>query len=153
MSNLIKKDITMQDDYKDPRYDELLELTTHIVASYVSKNTLALQELPDVISQVYSTLLAHKQGVVRVGGENLRPAVPVKKSVTPDYIICLEDGKRLKMLKRYIRTTYKMTPEEYKAKWGLPHDYPMVAPNYAQKRSSLAKDFGLGKHYRDRDAA
>ncbi|MGE5539823.1 MAG: MucR family transcriptional regulator [Gemmatimonas sp.] len=121
---------------------ELTGLTSQIVAAYVSRNALPLGDLPALIHSVYQSLvgLGHSGGAV-TGQE---PAVPVKKSVTPEYIICLEDGKRLKMLKRYLRTRYGMTPEEYRRKWGLPADYPIVAPNYAAQRSAFAKKIGLG---------
>ncbi|HTI85711.1 MAG TPA: MucR family transcriptional regulator [Alphaproteobacteria bacterium] len=121
---------------------ELAGLTSQIVAAYVSRNALPLGDLPALIHSVYQSLvgLGHSGGAV-TGQE---PAVPVKKSVTPDYIICLEDGKRLKMLKRYLRTRYDMTPEEYRRKWNLPADYPVVAPNYAAQRSAFAKKIGLG---------
>ena len=130
---------------------ELLELTTEIVAAHVSNNTLPVSDLPRLIQDVYRTLLA-------VGGaqpvpDRPRPAVPIKKSVTADHIICLEDGKKLKMLKRHLKTAYNMTPEEYRERWGLPRDYPMVAPNYAKHRSSLAKKIGLGTRPRRRRAA
>jgi predicted transcriptional regulator len=121
---------------------ELAGLTSQIVAAYVSRNALPLGDLPALIHSVYQSLvgLGHSGGAV-TGQE---PAVPVKKSVTSDYIICLEDGKRLKMLKRYLRTRYGMTPEEYRRKWNLPADYPVVAPNYAAQRSAFAKKIGLG---------
>lgn len=123
--------------------ETLLELTSDIVSSYVANNTLASTEIPGVIEQVFRTL-----STVNVDNYALsdrpQPAVPIKKSVQPDYIVCLEDGKQLKMLKRHLKTAYNMTPEEYKERWGLPSDYPMVAPNYAEKRSRLAKDIGLG---------
>ena len=124
--------------------EEILKLVTEIVAAYVSKNTVAADDLPAVIKSVHATLGGF------AGGEQVPmpvkpPAVPVKKSVTPDYIVCLEDGKRLKMLKRYLRARHGLTPEAYRAKWNLPPDYPMVAPNYAARRSEFAKQFGLGK--------
>lgn len=124
--------------------EELLALTSEIVSSYVANNTLSASDIPVVIEQVFKTLS-------NVGGENgsmidrPKPAVPIKKSVTEDYIICLEDGKQLKMLKRHLKTAYGMSPEQYRERWGLPADYPMVAPSYAKKRSALAKDIGLGK--------
>ena len=121
---------------------EKLELTTEIVASYVSNNTVSTADLPGVIKDVYKTLMG--LGAEAVEAERPKPAVSVKKSVTPDYIICLEDGKKLKMLKRHLKTAYDMSPEDYRERWGLPADYPMVAPNYAKHRSSLAKKIGLG---------
>ena len=122
---------------------ELLELTSEIVAAHVSNNTLAVNDLPQLIQDVYSTLasVGNRESFV----DRPHPAVSVKKSVTPDFIICLEDGKKLKMLKRHLKTAYNMTPDEYRQRWGLPRDYPMVAPNYAKHRSELAKEIGLGK--------
>ena len=122
---------------------ELLELTSEIVAAHVSNNTLAVNDLPQLIQDVYSTLAT--VGKAQASAERLQPAVSIKKSVTPDHIICLEDGKKLKMLKRHLKTAYNMSPDEYREKWGLPRDYPMVAPNYAKHRSDLAKEIGLGK--------
>ena len=122
---------------------ELLALTTDIVASHVSNNSVPVAELPHLIQQVYSAL-AVVGGVVQAIPERPKPAVPIKKSITPDYIICLEDGKKLKMLKRHIKTRYDLAPDEYRERWGLPSDYPMVAPNYASQRSALAKKIGLG---------
>lgn len=121
---------------------EILELTTEIVASYVSNNTVSSADLSGIIQAVYRTLTG-LGGQAQVA-ERPNPAVAVKKSVTPDYIVCLEDGKKLKMLKRHLKTAYDMTPEEYRERWDLPADYPMVAPNYAKHRSSLAKKIGLG---------
>lgn len=124
--------------------EELLAFTTEIVSGYLSNNTLAANEIPGVIEQVFKTL-ANVDTDVNVSMDRPQPAVPIKKSVTPDYIVCLEDGKKLKMLKRHLKTAYDMTPEQYRERWGLPADYPMVAPNYAEQRSRLAKDIGLGK--------
>ena len=121
---------------------KLLELTTEIVAAHVSNNTLPVNDLPQLIQEVYKTL--ENVGNSQLSIERLQPAISVKKSISPDYIVCLEDGKKLKMLKRHLKTAYNMTPEEYREKWGLPRDYPMVAPNYAKHRSSLAKKIGLG---------
>ena len=121
---------------------ELLELTTEIVAAHAGNNTVALSDLPQLIQDVYKTL--SEIGATPEAPERPKPAVSVKKSVTPDYIVCLEDGKKLKMLKRHLKTAYDMTPEEYRERWGLPADYPMVAPNYAKHRSTLAKKIGLG---------
>ena len=125
-------------------HGELLELTSDIVAAHVSNNPVPLGELQGLIQTVYSTLSGLNAPVAEPEVE-LKPAVNPKKSVTDDYIICLEDGKKLKMLKRHLKTAYDMSPEEYRAKWGLPHDYPMVAPNYAKKRQQLAKKIGLGR--------
>jgi predicted transcriptional regulator len=123
---------------------DLVDMTTDIVSAYVSANQVAPQDLPALIRTVH-TALREVSGAPQVAVEpSLEPAVAVKKSVTPDFIICLEDGKKFKSLKRHLRTRYAMTPEEYRTKWGLPHDYPMVAPNYAKARSDLAKRMGLG---------
>ncbi len=121
---------------------DLLALTTEIVSAHVANNTVAVSDLPQLIHEVYRTLAS--VGNAPAVPERPQPAVPVKKSVTPDYIICLEDGKKLKMLKRHLKTAYDMTPEDYRERWGLAADYPMVAPNYAAHRSSLAKKIGLG---------
>ena len=133
----------MGKDNKDNE-DEILKLVTEIVSAYVSKNPVAAYELPAIIKNVHATLggfsSAHEERALPRA-----PAVAIKKSVQPDYIVCLEDGKKLKMLKRYLRSRYKMSPSEYRERWNLPGDYPMVAPNYAQKRSDFAKKFGLGK--------
>jgi predicted transcriptional regulator len=123
--------------------DDILRLVTEIVAAYVSKNPVAAHELPEIIRNVHATLGGFNGAETRALPR--APAVPVKKSVHDDYIVCLEDGKKLKMLKRYLRARYKMTPDEYRARWNLPSNYPMVAPNYAQKRSDFAKKIGLGK--------
>lgn len=124
---------------------DLLGLTAEIVSAHVSNNSVSVTDLPNLITEVHRTLSHLGSGPApRVEPEKLVPAVPVKKSVTPDYLICLEDGKKMKMLKRHLQTAYSMTPEQYREKWGLPSDYPMVAPNYAKHRSSLAKKIGLG---------
>ena len=122
---------------------DLLALTTEIVSAHVANNSVALADLPQLIQEVYRTLTT--LGTTPVAQERPQPAVPVKKSVTPDYLICLEDGKKLKMLKRHIKTAYDLTPDEYRAKWGLSSDYPMVAANYAKARSDLAVKLGLGR--------
>ena len=127
---------------------ELLALTTEIVSAHVSNNTLPVSDLPQLIQDVYKTLANVGSG--QAAADRLQPAVSVKKSVHPDYIVCLEDGKKLKMLKRHLKTAYDMTPEQYRERWGLPRDYPMVAPNYAKHRSSLAKKIGLGTRPRRR---
>jgi MucR family transcriptional regulator, transcriptional regulator of exopolysaccharide biosynthesis len=131
----------------------LLELTANIVAAYVGNNSVAQTDLPKLIANIYRSLAAAPHG----GAENkhaeaaeLKPAVPVRKSITPDFIICLEDGKKFKSLKRHLRTHYDLSPEQYREKWGLPVDYPMVAPNYAEARSSLAKKIGLGQNRAER---
>ena len=125
-----------------PNINEVLELTTEIVSAHVGNNTVAVSDLPNLIQEVYKTLssIGNDQGTV----ERPRPAVAIKKSIFPDYIVCLEDGKKLKMLKRHLKTSYNMSPEEYRERWNLGADYPMVAPNYAKHRSNLAKKIGLG---------
>ncbi|MGZ0188827.1 MAG: MucR family transcriptional regulator [Alphaproteobacteria bacterium] len=126
---------------------QLLEHTTEIVSAHVSNNPVSVNDLPELIRQVYGTL-AQVDASTAPQAEKPQPAVPIKKSITPDYLICLEDGKKLKMLKRHLKTAYDMSPEDYREKWNLPHDYPMVAPNYAAQRSSLAKKIGLGTRAR-----
>jgi predicted transcriptional regulator len=123
-------------------------LTAEIVSAYVSNNTVASGDIPSLINQVHSALQRVSSGQGEALSETLRPAVPVKRSINPDFIICLEDGKKFKSLKRHLRTQYAMTPEQYREKWGLPPDYPMVAPNYAAARSQLAKQMGLGQQRR-----
>lgn len=123
---------------------DLLAFTTEIVSSHVANNTVAQNEISGLIEQVFRTLSGLGSGVSMLSADRPQPSVPIKKSITPDYIICLEDGKKLKMLKRHLKTAYDMTPEDYRERWGLPADYPMVAPNYAKQRSLLAKDIGLG---------
>jgi predicted transcriptional regulator len=122
----------------------LAEMTSDIVAAYVGANPVPANELPRLIELVHATLQQLGAPAERIGGEERTPAVPVKKSVTDEFIVCLEDGKKFKSLKRHLRTRYSMTPEEYRQRWGLPHDYPMVAPAYAKARSALAKRMGLG---------
>ena len=123
---------------------ELLALTSDIVSSHVANNSVAMADVPSMIEQVFATLSKLGSETAEAPAEKPKPAVPIRRSITPDYIICLEDGKQLKMLKRHLRTAYNMSPEEYREKWGLPADYPMVAPNYAEQRRSLAKKIGLG---------
>jgi predicted transcriptional regulator len=127
-----------------------IELTAGIVSAYVSNNTVPASEIPSLISQVHSALARVSGGSSDAPAEPLKPAVSVKKSITPDYIVCLEDGKKFKSLKRHLRTQYNMTPEQYRDKWDLGSDYPMVAPNYAAARSQLAKQMGLGQQRRRR---
>jgi predicted transcriptional regulator len=124
---------------------ELVELTVDIVSAYVSNNAVVPADLPDLIDQTFNALKQAAAKETQPIQEELIPAVPIKKSVTPDAITCLECGKKFKSLKRHIRTDYTLTPDEYRAKWGLPYDYPMVAPNYAAARSALAKKMGLGR--------
>jgi predicted transcriptional regulator len=125
--------------------NDLIDLSTEIVSAYVSHNALSVADLPKLIADVHSALRGLKAGVATQSVEELKPAVPVKKSISNDYIICLEDGKKFKSLKRHLRTHYNLSPEEYREKWGLPADYPMVAPSYSATRSRLAKDNGLGR--------
>jgi len=128
-----------------------IQLTANIVSAYVSNNTVSSAEIPALISQIYSALLRVSNGThVATPAEPLKPAVPIKRSITPEYLVCLEDGKKFKSLKRHLRTQYNMTPDQYRAKWNLPADYPMVAPNYAAARSQLAKQMGLGQQRRRR---
>lgn len=131
--------------------DAALRYTTDIVSSFVRNNTLSPSELADLIKVVHRTLAGLSRGEADPNVERPKPAAPIAKSVHADYIICLEDGKKLKMLKRYLRSTYNMSPDEYRKRWGLPADYPMVAPNYAARRSEFAKKIGLGKGVRRRD--
>jgi predicted transcriptional regulator len=127
-----------------------IELTAEIVSAYVSNNTVPAGDLQSLISQVHSALTRVSSGHADAPNEPLKPAVSVKKSITADHIVCLEDGKKFKSLKRHLRTQYNMTPEQYREKWALPPDYPMVAPNYAAARSQLAKQMGLGQQRRRR---
>ena len=124
---------------------EILSLTAEIVSAHVANNKVETSELPEIIQEVYETLL--NMGITKSGKTPTRttPAVPIEDSVQDDYIVCLEDGRKLKMLKRHLRSSYNMTPEEYRERWNLPSDYPMVAPNYAKRRSSLAVEIGLGR--------
>ncbi len=137
----------MNDQNADPA---LIDLAAEIVSAYVSNNSVPSGELPSLIAEVHRALSSTQQGVVKPEPEPLRPAVNPKKSVFPDYIVCLEDGKKFKSLKRHLRTHYDLSPEEYREKWGLAPDYPMVAPNYAAARSALAKKMGLGQQRRRR---
>lgn len=127
--------------------NEILSLTAQIVAAHLSKNSVPVEELPGLIKSVHASLVGLDKPVEMMP-ERPQPAVAVKKSVTPDYIVCLEDGKKLKMLKRHLKTAYNLTPEQYRERWGLSPDYPMVAPNYAKQRSRLAKEIGLGTRAR-----
>lgn len=129
----------------DAKSSQLIELSADIVSAYVSHNALSASDIPKLISNVHATLAALGGVAEAEPVVELRPAVPVKKSITPDYLVCLEDGKKFKSLKRHLRTEYDISPEEYRAKWGLPADYPMVAPTYSEARSRLAKTIGLGR--------
>jgi predicted transcriptional regulator len=133
-----------------PANGNFIELTAEIVSAYVSNNTVAAGEIPALISQVHSALARVSGNSNDTPSEPLKPAVSVKKSITPEFIVCLEDGKKFKSLKRHLRTQYNMTPEQYRDKWSLGADYPMVAPNYAAARSQLAKQMGLGQQRRRR---
>ncbi len=124
---------------------DLVTMTAEIVSAYVSANEISAQELPGLIRTIHSALGEVAEARQHANEPAQEPAVAIKKSITPEYIICLEDGKKFKSLKRHLRTRYGMTPEDYRAKWNLPHDYPMVAPNYAKERSNLAKRMGLGQ--------
>jgi predicted transcriptional regulator len=131
------------DKTKSVSDEEMLRMTASVVSAYVGNNELPPTQIPDVIKTVYGSLTS--LGRAGAGRDLPRPAVPVRKSITPDYIVCLEDGRKLKMLKRHLRTTYNMTVDDYRQKWGLPIDYPMVAPNNAKQRSAFAKRIGLGR--------
>ena len=137
----------MSDNLASPNY---IELAADIVSAYVSNNSVPSGDLPSLINDVHLALVKVAGNASEVPAEAPKPAIPVKKSITPDYIVCLEDGKKFKSLKRHLRTQYNMTPEQYREKWGLAPDYPMVAPNYAAARSHLAKQMGLGQQRRRR---
>ncbi len=124
---------------------ELQSLTAKVVAAYVGNNAVAVNDLPSLISNVQAAFRGLGEEKAAPAKPELTPAVPIKKSVTPDFIVCLEDGKKLKMLKRHLKTVYDLSPEEYRAKWSLPPEYPMVAPNYAKARSEMATKLGLGR--------
>ena len=142
----------MSDSTENPGSDhDLLRMTADVVTAYVGNNTVAPTDLAEVIRTVHASLREAQAGTASVAAPP-KPAVPIKKSITPDYLICLEDGRELKMLKRHLRTTYNMTPDEYRAKWNLEPDYPMVAPNYAKRRSEFAKQIGLGQKRRRAEA-
>jgi predicted transcriptional regulator len=145
MAKTKQRDDSVMGNGTPPNY---IGLTAEIVSAYVSNNTVASGDIPSLINQVHSALQRVSSGQGEALSETLRPAVPVKRSINPDFIICLEDGKKFKSLKRHLRTQYAMTPEQYREKWGLPPDYPMVAPNYAAARSQLAKQMGLGQQRR-----
>ena len=130
-------------DNREPQ--EHLALTTEIVASFVGNNAVAMSDLPALIASVFQALRGTGQAGPEKTAETLTPAVPIRKSVQQNFIVCLEDGKKLKMLKRHLATRYNMTPEDYRRRWGLPKDYPMVAPAYAAQRSELARKIGLGR--------
>lgn len=125
--------------------EDFLRMTARLVAAYLRKNSVPAAQITDIVASVHGSLRAIEGKIQAPQGEALKPAVPIKKSITADYIVCLEDGRKLKMLKRHLRSTYNMTPDEYRRKWGLPSDYPMVASKYAAQRSDFAKKIGLGK--------
>lgn len=140
----------MSETQNENKKGELLRLTAEVVAAYLSKNTLTVAQVPELIRTVYTSLggpngSTASANMPAVKQESGKPAVSVRRSITPEYLVCLEDGKKLKMLKRHLRTVYNMTPEQYRTKWNLPADYPMVAPKYAEQRSVFAKKIGLGK--------
>jgi predicted transcriptional regulator len=148
---LVRSDIVERFDVMtDGTGKGYIDLTADIVSAYLSNNPTPASEIPNLISQVHSALLRVSSGRSEAPAEPAKPAVSLKKSINPDYLVCLEDGKRFKSLKRHLRTQYNMTPEQYRDKWGLPTDYPMVAPNYAVARSQLAKKMGLGQQRRKR---
>ena len=136
-----------REDRGNASRQDIMRMTTDIVSAFASRNSIPSLTLTTLIGQVHETLYTLAQSSVQEDGAATRqkPAVPIRRSVNPDYIVCLEDGRKLKMLKRYLRAAFNMTPEKYRARWGLPQDYPMVAPNYAKKRSDFAKKMGLGK--------
>jgi predicted transcriptional regulator len=143
---------TMMNETSTATSTSYIALTADIVSAYVSNNSVPSGELPALLSEVHSAIRKVADGGAETRGETPKPAIPVKKSITPDFIICLEDGKQFKSLKRHLRTQYNLTPEQYREKWGLAPDYPMVAPNYAKARSDLAKEMGLGQQRRKRRA-
>lgn len=135
-------------DRNDRGGDSLLRLGADIVAAYVTRNSVSAESIPELIRTVHSALEGLGQDTVQAAEERPKPAVPISRSIQHDYIVCLEDGKRLKMLKRYLRSRFDMSPDDYRRRWGLPADYPMVAPAYAARRSDFAKQIGLGRGVR-----
>lgn len=133
-----------------PGEDETLRMTSDIIAAYVSNNTIPVSQLSEAIIMVHRALVGRQSADKKIPEAVQKPAISVNRSIKPDYIICLEDGRRLKMLKRHLRTRYNMTPEEYRLKWGLAADYPMVAPNYSAQRSEFARKIGLGHQAKGR---
>ena len=140
--------MTMTTPTENPDQITLISLTAKIVENYLRGNSVAPQDIPSIIQTVHRGLSGVGHAASPSEPDRLQPAVSIRKSITPDYIVCLEDGKKLKMLKRHLRSTYNLTPDQYRAKWGLPRDYPMVAPNYAAQRSAFAKELGLGRKTR-----
>lgn len=142
----------MSEEATNTQQADLVELTTDIVSAYVGNNSVSLADMPAFIKEVYKALHGATEDVNKKPVVEQKPAVNIRRSVTPEYIVCLEDGKKFKSLKRHLRTHYDMTPEQYREKWGLPTSYPMVAPDYAAARSKLAKEMGLGRKKRKRRA-
>jgi predicted transcriptional regulator len=140
-----KGGIMSDDSTKTVLRSDLLRLTTDIVSAYLGGNRVQREDLSTLINSTYAALETLGNGSESSKSTNFKPAIPVRRSVTPDFLICLEDGRKLKMLKRHLRTSFGMTPDEYRSKWNLPNDYPMVAPNYAKRRSDFAKQIGLGR--------
>jgi predicted transcriptional regulator len=143
-----RKDNSVNETTPNADGSDYVELAADVVSAYVSNNSVGAADLPALIRDVHAALKRVASGAKEDQAQPQTPAVPIRKSVTPDYIICLEDGKKFKSLKRHLRTRYDMTPQQYREKWGLPADYPMVAPNYASARSELAKKMGLGQQRR-----
>jgi predicted transcriptional regulator len=137
--------LTQSEDFDPDTQAMLIQMTSDVVAAYVSNNPVQATDLPSVIQRVHRTMQDLSGSPKAEAPKDVAPAVSVRKSITPDYLVCLEDGKRFKSLKRHLRSKYNLSPEEYREKWGLPVDYPMVAPNYARQRSDLAKKMGLGQ--------
>ena len=137
--------IDIVENFDRPSVNDVLRMAAEIVSAYVGNNPVPTTQIPDLIQSVYRSLIGLGGSHVAGGESNHSPATSIKKSITPDFLICLEDGKKFKMLKRHLRTVYKMTPQDYRTKWNLPPDYPMVAPNYATQRSEFAKSIGLGR--------
>jgi predicted transcriptional regulator len=142
--------MTLQDQNAELSDEDLLRLSAEVVAAYVSQNSIPAANIPELVRSVHSAISGLGQSQPAKPTEKQKPAVPISRSVQDDYIVCLEDGKKLKMLKRYLRSRYDMSPEEYRRKWSLPPDYPMVAPAYAARRSDFAKQIGLGRGVRRR---
>ena len=136
---------TLSHDLDSDMHAQIIQMTSDVVAAYVSNNPVQANDLPNVIERVHATIRDLSSVTPSEAPKEVTPAVSVRKSITPDYLVCLEDGKRFKSLKRHLRSKYNLSPEEYREKWGLPADYPMVAPNYAKQRSELAKKMGLGQ--------
>ncbi len=135
----------IEENFETVSHQDLLRMSADIVSAYVSQNNVSGSEIPEVINLVYETLNRISSGPVDKGAAAGKPAVAIRRSVMPDFIVCLEDGRKMKMLKRHLRTAFNLSPEQYRSRWGLPHDYPMVAPNYAKRRSDFAKKIGLGR--------